>query len=257
MTTKILEFRVTEQILTLTTSAKDIVNNSRNYLECCFVFDDSWADVGTKTAVFDLGDETEQIKVLLDAQNYCNIPNSVLVSDQVDISVFGGNRKTTNAVRIKFIDSGYLPTDEPIGEEINWYDQVMARLDKVDGSGLDISTLATKTEVSDAIGAIKIPVNVSELTNDAFYQTKTDVDTAIEAMDLTAYAQKIDIPTAVSELTNDKDYQTKTEVDEAISNITIDTSTLAKSTELAEEKSAREKADTTLQASIDLSLIHI
>ena len=255
MTTKILEFRVTEQILTLTTSAKDIVNNSRNYLECCFVFDDSWVDVGTKTAVFDLGGETEQIKVLLDAQNYCNIPNNVLVSDQVDISVFGGDRKTTNAVRIKFIDSGYLPTDEPVGKEINWYDQVMARLDKVDGSGLDISSLATKNEVSDSIGAIKIPVNVSELTNDAVYQTKADVDTAIGAINLTPYAQKVDIPTVVSQLTNDKEYQTKSEVDEAIANITIDTSTLAKATELAEEKSAREKADTTLQENIDKIVI--
>jgi hypothetical protein len=255
MTTKILEFRVTEQILTLTTSAKDIVNNSRNYLECCFVFDDSWADVGTKTAVFDLGGETEQIKVLLDAQNYCSIPNSVLVADQVDISVFGGDRKTTNAVRIKFIDSGYLPTDEPVGEEANWYDQVMTRLDKVDGSGLDISTLATKTEVSDAIGAIKIPVNISELVNDSTYQTKKDVNAAVEAIDLTAYAQKVDIPTAISQLSNDSKYQTDTDVSNAIASKADTSSIPTKTSQLTNDSNFSTKQDLNIEVSNAISAL--
>ena len=224
MTNRIIDFNIKGQILTIATGVSDIVANSRNYLKARFNFDDTWTDISNKTVVFDIG--SENVMVLLDADNSCKIPNRVSNNSSFKVSIFGDDRITTNAISLRFTSSGDVP-EEPTGDDVLWYNQIMERMDKLDTTGIDVTNLATKTELSDAIANIDL-------------SSKADVDS---------------IPTKVSALENDSNYQTKTEVDTAIANITIDTSTLAKATELAEEKSAREKADTTLQANIDKLVI--
>lgn len=83
-----------------------------------------------------------------------------------------------------------------------------------------IDGLATETYVNDAIAAIDIPTDVSELNNDAGYitnsalsgyATETYVDNAVDGITTTLetdYATKAELPVATSDLTNDSGFIT-------------------------------------------------
>lgn len=82
-------------------------------------------------------------------------------------------------------------------------------------------TVADKTAWDSKADISDIPTNVSELTNDADYQSGEQVSSSIS----TAIADKADrseLPTKTSDLTNDSDYQTGTQVDSAIATAIAD-----------------------------------
>lgn len=112
-----LLFSVRNQSLTLSTNQQKltIAADSKNYLKAKFNFcTKDWSD-GIKYALFTHNNKT--YKKILGAEdgvdaNECYVPPEVIKQGKTVISVFSGNRITTNTVEINVDASGYTENIE-------------------------------------------------------------------------------------------------------------------------------------------------
>lgn len=116
-----LEFKVNEQTLTLM-SKQSVVANSLNYLDAKFTFSEEWQDA-VKTAVF-VSPTEEVIKQIL-VNDMCEVPWEVIGNPGFRVSVFGGNRITTNEVAVNVGESGPLDGDNPSEPTPSVYEQLI------------------------------------------------------------------------------------------------------------------------------------
>lgn len=116
-----LEFKVNEQTLTLT-SKQSVVANSLNYLDAKFTFSEEWKNA-VKTAVF--VSPTEEIFKQILENDMCEVPWEVIGNPGFRVSVFGGNRITTNEVAVNVGESGPLDGENPSEPTPSVYEQLI------------------------------------------------------------------------------------------------------------------------------------
>lgn len=116
-----LEFKIEEQTLSLT-SKQNVVADSLNYLTCKFTFSEEWNGL-IKTAVF--VSNTDEVFSTILADDACSVPYEVIESPSFRVSVFGGNRITTNIVTVNVTESGYMEGDTPSEPTPDVYTQIL------------------------------------------------------------------------------------------------------------------------------------
>ena len=106
-----LNFRVINQSLTRTDTFIPVAG-SKNYLLASFEFTtDDWDTIDTKTAVF-VNEQNIKHEVAI-ADGMCFVPFEVLTTNgYIYVSVYGGDRITTNSVPVFIEASGYTEEDE-------------------------------------------------------------------------------------------------------------------------------------------------
>ena len=127
----ILNFEINQQIIERTES-NILVNKSKNYVECNFkfktnewtgiekfaIFKDSWGDPYR----VHLGDECESTVI---------VPEAALKGTYFKVSVYGGDRITTDEKTIPLIPSGYtLKVKPPEGSDVDIFVQIWDALDE-------------------------------------------------------------------------------------------------------------------------------
>lgn len=122
-----LEFKVDEQTLSLT-SRQQVVADSLNYLTCKFNFSSEWRNI-VKTAVFIANTEAVYTAVL-DKNNECEVPWEVIEFPSFKVSVWGGNRITTNMIVVNVTASGYFEGDTSTEPSPDVYTQIMELIGK-------------------------------------------------------------------------------------------------------------------------------
>lgn len=89
----------------------NITSGTRNYVFLEFSFSEDWENLDKKVVFSKRRLEAEHVAMI---DNVCQIPN--IFMDEVGdilVSVFGGNKRTSNSVRISVIQSGFVPEGEP------------------------------------------------------------------------------------------------------------------------------------------------
>ena len=106
-----LNFRVINQSLTRTDTFIPVAG-SKNYLLASFEFTtDDWDSINAKTAVF-VNEQNIKHEVAI-SDGICFVPFEVLTnSGYIYVSVYGGDRITTNSVPVFIEASGYAEEDE-------------------------------------------------------------------------------------------------------------------------------------------------
>lgn len=106
-----LNFRVINQSLTRTDTFVPVAG-SKNYLLASFEFNtDDWDAIDTKTAVF-VDEQNIKHEVAI-SDGMCFVPSEALTnSGYIYVSVYGGDRITTNNVPVFIEASGYAKEEE-------------------------------------------------------------------------------------------------------------------------------------------------
>ena len=147
-----LNFKVCHQNITRADSC-NLVADSLNYAYAHFDFCSSDWDGLIKTAVFTRGQDTYE-QILEDDQ--CLIPWEVLPEGKgiFTVSVFAGNRITTNTVKAKLDASGWsfaLESSQPPTEGV--YSQILTRLADVEDTVVESAESAAQSATSAAESA--------------------------------------------------------------------------------------------------------
>ena len=121
MKQKTLDFFVDEQFIRA--PHHKVVADSRGYLTARFSFGEAWRGL-TKTAVF-LGADGRTYHVLL-TDDACEVPPQVLRPTQFFVSVFGGDRLTTDRVAVEVAASGFAAGITPPPTTPDIYSQLTA-----------------------------------------------------------------------------------------------------------------------------------
>ena len=121
MKQKTLDFFVDEQFIRA--PHHKVVADSRGYLTARFSFGEAWQGL-TKTAVF-LGADGRTYHVLL-TDDACEVPPQVLRPTQFFVSVFGGDRLTTDRVAVEVAASGFAVGITPPPTTPDIYSQLTA-----------------------------------------------------------------------------------------------------------------------------------
>lgn len=163
-----LEFNIAEQTLTMT-NKKNVVADSLNYLTCKFTFSEEWNGL-TKTAVFI--SNTDSVYNMIITNDCCDVPHEVIKSPSFKVSVFGGNRITTNLLTISVTESGY--EEGEISEEItpDLYEQIMSTSKKTYANALVGNKSGELVNISD-ISPLSYEAQVTVISNDKVTLYKT------------------------------------------------------------------------------------
>ncbi|MGM9636946.1 MAG: hypothetical protein ACI3YK_03065, partial [Eubacteriales bacterium] len=125
----ILHFEIGNQRIRRT-DAFWVVADSKNYLRAEFAFSDDWSGVA-KTAIFGGcagGCAGECYEVLLD-NDACDVPWEWLkTAGRKYVSVYGGDRITSNRVEVVVHESGYTEGQTPLPPTPDVYAQLLERL---------------------------------------------------------------------------------------------------------------------------------
>lgn len=121
MKQKTLDFFVDEQFIRA--PHHKVVADSRGFLTARFSFGEAWRGL-TKTAVF-LGADGRAYHVLL-TDDTCEVPPQVLRPTQFFVSVFGGDRLTTDRVAVEVAASGFAEGITPPPTTPDIYSQLTA-----------------------------------------------------------------------------------------------------------------------------------
>ena len=127
----ILNFEINQQIIERVDS-NILVNKSKNYLECNFKFKTSeWTDI-EKFAIFkDSWGSSYRIHLGVECESTVIVPEAVLKGTYFRISVYGGDRITSNEETIPLIPSGYtLDIKTPEGSDEDIFVQLWDALDE-------------------------------------------------------------------------------------------------------------------------------
>lgn len=103
----ILNFKIENQIIQRL-DKNILVNKSKDYLQCNFKFDTSeWENI-EKFAIFkDSWNEAYIMNLGLGTDCTCTPPEPVLKGNFFKVSVYGGDRVTTNELAVPLLHSGY------------------------------------------------------------------------------------------------------------------------------------------------------
>lgn len=122
-----LNFKINNQLLTRT-DQEILVNKSKNYLHCNFLFETSdWSGL-VKFALFK-NEENETYPVYLGLNDTvsCIVPTKVLNGDFFKVSVYGGDFISTNEKTIVLLPAGY--TGE-VGEDKDLLVKIFERIEE-------------------------------------------------------------------------------------------------------------------------------
>ena len=146
MKQKTLDFFVDEQFIRA--PHHRVVADSRDYLTARFSFGEAWQGL-TKTAVF-LGADGRAYHMLL-TDDACAVPPQVLRPTQFFVSVFGGDRLTTDRVAVEVIASGFVEGITPPPTTADIYTQLTQVFDTAREAA---QTAATEAEKSASFAAV-------------------------------------------------------------------------------------------------------
>lgn len=135
-----LNFEINNQILTRTDENILLVNKSRNYIQCNFSFQTSEWNGLNKFVIFK-NEEGKAYEYWLGNSCECNciIPSPVLSGDFFLISIYGGDRITTDEKRVVLIRSGYTSDISSITDEKDIFIQILEMIEgKADESELSV-----------------------------------------------------------------------------------------------------------------------
>ncbi len=164
MQQKILTFQVEEQCIRAPRCK--VVSDSRNYLRARFSFSENWRGL-TKTAVFQ-GADGQAYHMLLEDDS-CVIPAEVITPTRFFVSVFGGDRLTTDRAVVAVEASGFAAGVTPPTPTPDIYAQL-------------VSTVETERQLAEAAA-----VTAGEKTEVC---TTAAVTAAVAADDATARANE-------------------------------------------------------------------
>ena len=131
-----LEFNIKQQTLTLTSADLNVVADSVKYLSCKFTFCEDWENI-IKTAVF-VSAKGNVFNVILE-EDICIVPWEVIEHPHFTVSVFGGDRITTNKVVVNVSKSGYQKGETPQEPTPDIYAQIIELIENIEISGGGIS----------------------------------------------------------------------------------------------------------------------
>lgn len=124
-----IQFTVTNQHIESKTTGK-IVADSRNYLEAIFFFvSPEWEKV-SKTVVFSTKLGTYNVLLKDDT---CMVPSECIIAGEMEVSVFGGDRITTDVAKVKVFPSGYRKGETPPDPTPDVYAQITSQLKEIQG----------------------------------------------------------------------------------------------------------------------------
>lgn len=146
MKQKTLDFFVDEQFIRA--PHHRVVADSRDYLTARFSFGEAWQGL-TKTAVF-LGADGRAYHMLL-TDDACAVPPQVLRPTQFFVSVFGGDRLTTDRVAVEVVASGFVEGITPPPTTADIYTQLTQVFDTAREAA---QTAATEAEKSASFAAV-------------------------------------------------------------------------------------------------------
>lgn len=146
MKQKALDFFVDEQFIRA--PHHRVVADSRDYLTARFSFGEAWQGL-TKTAVF-LGADGRAYHMLL-TDDACAVPPQVLRPTQFFVSVFGGDRLTTDRVAVEVVASGFVEGITPPPTTADIYTQLTQVFDTAREAA---QTAATEAEKSASFAAV-------------------------------------------------------------------------------------------------------
>lgn len=122
-----IQFTVTNQHIEAKTTGK-IVADSRNYLEAVFFFvSPEWENMA-KTVVFSTKFGT--YNVILE-NGTCMVPPECIIAGEMEVSVFGGDRVTTDVAKVKVHPSGYRKGETPPAPTPDVYAQILEKLQSI------------------------------------------------------------------------------------------------------------------------------
>lgn len=99
---RIIEINVNKQIQEIVTDTNEIIENSANYIQLHFNFDSEWDGFNTKYVIFK--NKTNKVKSLIDEDNNCIVPASVIRVPNFLFSILSENdtqRLTTNIIYVE------------------------------------------------------------------------------------------------------------------------------------------------------------
>ena len=132
-----LNFEVTNQIIKRVDKFEP-VEKSLNYLLASFVFKTGeWNNAPLKTAIFTT-EEDKAYKAIIN-DGLCTVPCEVLQKPgYVNVSVYGGDRITTNNASVYIEASGYVEDAENENDPTSdIYDQMMGEVNYIKDGNLD------------------------------------------------------------------------------------------------------------------------
>lgn len=137
-----IQFTVTNQHIEASIPSK-VVADTKNYLEASFFFvTDEWKDVD-KTAVF--SNQIGTYSVLLE-KDHCMVPWECLVAGDLSVSVFGGDRVTTDTAKVRIFPSGYKLGQTPREPTPDVYAEILDRLKTIQGGTVSEADIKAAVE---------------------------------------------------------------------------------------------------------------
>lgn len=127
----ILNFEINQQIIERVDS-NILVNKSKNYLECNFKFKTSeWTDI-EKFAIFkDSWGSSYRVHLGKECESTIIVPEEALRGTFFKVSLYGGDRVTTNEKTIPLIPAGYTSEiKSPEGSDVDVFVQIWEALDE-------------------------------------------------------------------------------------------------------------------------------
>lgn len=151
-----IEINVNKQIQTITSEKEVLVENSANLIQLHFNFDSEWDNFNTKYVIFK--NKSNKVKSLIDENNNCVVPGSILRVPNFSFSVLSENetqRITTNILYIELEKTISLDNVEEEQELELLYKQ-LETLITVENSEIE--------ELKDMISNLEVEVDLSDVT---------------------------------------------------------------------------------------------
>lgn len=137
-----IQFTVTNQHIEAKAPSK-IVADSKNYLEASFFFvTGEWEDV-QKSVVF--SNQYGTYTVILEG-NSCLVPWECIIAGELSVSVFGGDRITTDVAKVKIFPSGYKLGETPRKPTPDVYAEILDRLKTIQGGTVSEADIKAAVE---------------------------------------------------------------------------------------------------------------
>lgn len=127
-----LNFKIDHQIMSRL-DKNVLVNKSKNYVFCYFTFETTeWYDI-EKFAIFkDSWGNAYECSLGTNFTARCVIPSDALRGTHVKISIYGGDRITTNELTVLLIPSGYTTNINPVQDPDNDKDVFVEIFEELD-----------------------------------------------------------------------------------------------------------------------------
>lgn len=159
---RIIEINVNKQIQEIVTEndinsmSNNLIENSVNYIKLHFNFDEEWDGFNTKYVIFK--NKSNKVKSLIDEDNNCMVPASVIRVPNFSFSILSENdtqRLTTNII---YIEVGKTIAIDNVGEE-----EELELLYKQLETMITVENSEIK-ELKDMISNLEVEVDLSDVT---------------------------------------------------------------------------------------------